>query len=411
MKDQRLKILIHDSDLAGYIEIENEVIQIYANPKKKSKPEFRIKKEEIPLFEKMFSVLSPREIFQNYSHGELSKFPDDVLNKIKTESEKNLTTSKSPDKPLEGIKIAIDPGHFSMDSEGAKIDERYMSVELDGEKINFFEADLSLATAKYLKSFLEKYGSEVFITRQERGKSSYGMFYEDWLKDLEKIKNCLEERFFYHEEFKNHSFENFYATNCDIRNRAKMINAFHPDLTIIIHFNVDDFRNGLPSDKNYSLIFVPGSFLADELRNKMDRIQFLRLFLTSHLQDSILLSEKIEKQFNEYLKVPPLPQKLETEIIPTYTKHCVFVQDGIWARNLSLTRLVHSPLAYTEVLYQNNREELKNLSNLTEEIDGMKTSKRIKGAATAHFYGIVEYLHAKGNIDDVSKERLLKDKF
>lgn len=410
VKDQRLKYLIKDNSLANYLEIEDNTIKVYPNPHNNRKPEFVIHQDEFPVFRKMFSVLSPKEIFKNYSKGSVSNFDKASLEKIKSyeEGEKILGDSEQP---LKGLKIAIDPGHFSKSLEGATVDERYNLVNLDGEEIKFFEADLTLATAKYLKSFLEHFGANVLVTREKRGESSYKMRYEDWIEDADKIKECLKERFQYNEEFKHHSLEHFYSTNCDLRNRAKIINAFHPDFSIVIHYNVDDVRMGLPTDENYSLVFVPGSFLFDELRNKMDRIQFLRLLVTNHLQDSISLAENIEKQFQNFLKVPPLPQNLNEYEMPGYVRNCIFIKDGILARNLSLTKLIHSPVAFTEVLYQNNREELINLSNLTEEIDGMKTSTRVKNASLAHFYGIVNYLADKGMISKEIQKQLLQEKF
>jgi len=68
------------------------------------------------------------------------------------------------------------------------------------------------------------------------------------------------------------------------------------------------------------------------------------------------------------------------------------IEEGIYARNLALTRLVHCPLSYGETLIQNNIDECLNLARTDFVISGMRCSSRIKEVAEAYFEGIKSYL-------------------
>lgn len=74
---------------------------------------------------------------------------------------KNPVKAKGNDLPLSGIKIALNPGHGH--GTGA-LGPAYT--------YGFTEDELNLDTSKLVKSYLEKYGAEVYMTRQEPGKTT-----------------------------------------------------------------------------------------------------------------------------------------------------------------------------------------------------------------------------------------------
>ena len=74
--------------------------------------------------------------------------------------------------------------------------------------------------------------------------------------------------------------------NKDFVARANRINAFKPDLTLVIHYNASegsqryDDKYLPPVKENYSMVFVPGSFLGFEVDGKDEvdqRFELLRL--------------------------------------------------------------------------------------------------------------------------------------
>lgn len=69
----------------------------------------------------------------------------------------------------------------------------------------------------------------------------------------------------------------------------------------------------------------------------------------------------------------------------------ILIADGIYCRNLALTRRVHGPLCYGETLIQNNPEEAKRLAQENFSSNGIMISSRIAEVARAYFRGICEY--------------------
>lgn len=286
---------------------------------------------------------------------------------------------------LAGVKIAIDPGHYG--GLYAQLEERYIDIadpNKEGGKIQFDEGTLSFLTASYLKELLEKEGALVLLTREGIGKGAAKDDFFDWLKKnphhwtgtpLPKI-------------FRS------YFNPLDLRARAEKINQFQPDLTIIIHFNSHQEMADLPSNHfttmvNFNLVFVPGAFCKKELSDQDSRYEFLRLICSQDLEDSLQLSRHLLSRFTKRLNVAVVQ---DSDEISYLNRVCIKLEEGIYARNLALTRLVHGPICYGETLIQNNLEECQSLTKKDFQIQGVPCSSRLKEVAEAYFEGIKSYL-------------------
>jgi N-acetylmuramoyl-L-alanine amidase len=291
---------------------------------------------------------------------------------------------------LMGAKIAIDPGHFG--GIYAELEERYIAISQEktknGQAIWFCEGDLTYLTALALKCLLEQEGAEVMMTRAGFGKGAIEEDFSSWLQKHPGIE----------EQFSSLSkcFRSCYNKE-DLQIRAEKINAFSPDITVVIHYNAhltdsEKKAHSIFSQTNYNLAFIPGAFCAEELKEKRDRYEFLRLLVTDHIEESTELSRHILTQFVEQLEVPLIAQDEKT----SYTDSvCLFQEEGIYCRNLLLTRLVHTPICYGETLVQNNEEEVYRLSSEDGRIMGVVCPKRIEQVAEAYFEGIKQYYRAK----------------
>jgi N-acetylmuramoyl-L-alanine amidase len=287
-------------------------------------------------------------------------------------------------KSLNGVKIAIDPGHFG--GMFAVLERRYVSLPAEKSKTNqpicFHEGDLTYLTALKLKSLLEADGALTLVTRPGIGQ---GAIDEDFFKWLEKhfdLKKNITSMF---------DLFSFYNKD-DLKVRAKKINNFCPDITIIIHYNAhltdqEKDQKTLVTQSNYNLTFIPGAFCANELKNTEDRYEFLRLIVTEDIKESLKLSECIVKEFAKQLNVPLISETEKT----SYRNACLIQKPGIYCRNLVLTRFVHSPVCYGETLIQNNEKEIYRLSAHDISIGGIPCSKRIEEVAQAYFKGIKKY--------------------
>lgn len=292
------------------------------------------------------------------------------------------------DNSLKNIKIAIDPGHFGGDLaelEGGNV--KIPAEKTDkNQPISFNEGTLTYLTAIALKSLLEAEGAIVFITRPDIGRGAIKESFPKWLEKhplLLKSGDSLSKIFrkYYNQE--------------DLIARARDINAFAPDITIIIHYNshltdLEKKHKALLTKSNFNLVFIPGAFCLNELNKIEDRYEFLRLIVTDDIEQSLKLSQQIIFEFVDKLNVPVISDNEKTSYID---KTC-FIQPGIYSRNLVLTRLVHSPLCYGETLVQNNENEIYRLS-CSDIQEGQAYPKRINEVAQAYFAGIKNYFKLK----------------
>lgn len=301
-----------------------------------------------------------------------------------TDSGTTATFKKKHDN-FNDLRVAIDPGHFG--GAYAELEERYVTIPStqtrNHQPIHFHEGDLTYFTALELARLLRKDGVIVYITRPGIGQGAIKEDFFSWVAthDISPTHASLSQ-----------IFRCEYNVE-DLKERAKCINAFHPDLTIVIHYNAhvtdeEKQKKTRVSQSNYNLAFVPGAFCIGELCQERDRYEFLRLLLSDDVEESIKLSESITQQFTKYLRVPSISMDEKT----SYTdRACLIQRPGIYSRNLVLTRFVHGPICYGETLIQNHEQEIYNLSDWSDSVDGMACPRRIKEVANAYFRGIQEY--------------------
>lgn len=362
------KYLVNDTALNNYFSIDSVAVKIFASPssKKNNTPEISI--------------------------------PIDSIAKYNQYLKPSLANG------LKGMRIAIDPGHVASNMEEAVMEKKFLKIKKESspalkQDVSLFESQLTLATALLLKQQLEAQGAIVFLTRNTLGETAFGKTFKQWLKD--DFKRTVDSVFAQNELDKKDYvflttkasgkdiFRKFFS-NLDNKERARKINAFNPDITIIIHFNVDETNTGWkkPSNKNFNMVFVPGAFNAKELDRPADRVDFLRLLTHNNIEASILLSSILIKNFEKYLNIPSA-QLSDADYLKKYCKPTAY--QGVFCRNLALTRLVNSPIAYGETLYQDNIIELEKLANCEFTINEIPYSNRIKQVTDAYFNGILEY--------------------
>ena len=314
--------------------------------------------------------------------------------------EKLLYSKKDSVKTIRTYKIALDPGHIGGDIEIAKMEKKWVEMKTNPargikEPIQLIEGNLTLATAKILKKKLEAEGATVMLTRNEMGISAFGINYEKW-KDslfLRSVDSAYtrgdisfeEKNFLIVKANDTEIFRRFFLQE-EMRERARKINEFHPDLTLIIHYNVDETNTNWnkPTKKNFNMAFVGGSFTEDELDKPEARIDFLRLLLMEDIEKSIEFSKYIVESLVQQTNVPAA---LDSNAV--YLKdNCMQTNaNGVFCRNLALTRMVKGTLCYGESLYQDNIYECKALSQ--------KDSNRVEEVAEGYFQGIINYVKSK----------------
>ena len=389
------KYLDKEKALSSYYSFNDEGIYLYASlaDKQNKKPEFKIFWNELQATKALFYLKSNKEIESILKVKKETPFSSELTEEW-TNNYGELPIKK---RNLRGVKIAIDAGHLAGDMATAKLEKKFISMKANPatglqHDVEIIEGELTLTTAKLLKQKLEAEGAIVMLTRDSSNNSAFGKTFENWLTN--DFKNSVEasfkssaitetEKIFLLTKAAKKDIFRDYFSGLDMRERANKINLFRPDITVVIHYNVDEKNTGWikPSVKNYNMVFTGGSFMKDELKITESRVQFLRLLITDAIINSVELSERLIKNFKDNLQVPSaLPGDADY-----LNKSCMYTEKpGIYNRNLTLTQLIHGTTAYCETLYQDNIKECILL-------DEKATPERISQVADAYYKGIKEY--------------------
>jgi N-acetylmuramoyl-L-alanine amidase len=318
------------------------------------------------------------------------------------------------------VVVAIDPGHFAKNFTQAIREDKYVKMhgaDLGVAKdINFYEADLADITAAIAKLELEKLGARAFLTKgmgeNSLGKSFHDWYVKDYKGDLQKYYNDgdvtkTDYETYLHSD-SNALFNTFYRF-VEFRKRIDLINSSDPTMTIIIHYNAaeggkrdaDGFLK--PVQKNYSMAFVPGAFSGYELRRYAEKLDFLRLLMSPDLNKSMRLAHLILEQEN-LIGVPPV-QNDQHVLDERYCSRTDY--DGVYCRNLAMTRTVRGPLVYLEALLQDNEKEAVELAKRDYAFDHpsygkMMVPKRCYEVAMCIVKGVTNWLEENKSYSSIS---------
>jgi len=360
----------------------------------------KVSSEGIFLNWQQVQVLAP--FISTISEPELKKLVIDKKDSLLYFIQKDSIQKRNTPHSLKSMKIAIDPGHIGGAYPMGETESRCMTLAIDStQRIQLIEGNLTFFTAVLLKHMLDSMGAQTMLTRTDTGISGLGITFAQWKKEI-KNKKYLDSL------INNHliSEKNIHLLNAhladktlfsnvfgsvDMAARAGKINAFQPDITVIIHYNVNEKNTGWShtTDKDYVMAFVPGCITADNLKTLPGKLIFLRLLLSPDIEQSVRLSSDVARNISTTLNIP-LAQKTDATYL---TEHCLSTPaEGIYSRDLALTRLIKGPLVYGEPLYQDNAQECILLTAKTDTFSGYLVSKRIELVALAYYKGILEYL-------------------
>jgi N-acetylmuramoyl-L-alanine amidase len=249
-----------------------------------------------------------------------------------------------PDKPLAGLKIAIDPGHIG--GAFAKIEERWFQVE-SGTPV--MEGELTLRTARHLKTRLEALGAKVDLVRAKNAPVSTGdtMEFETYARTKlhsgspEDVRT-LAERLFYR--------------TAEIRARAAIINdELEPDLVLCLHFNAENWggsaSNPRLSGKNHFHLLLNGAYTPAEIAHDDERFEMLQRLLQGIHQEELAIARTLAPVFAAETGLPPYAYKPDSSRALPLGK-----SPYIWARNLLANRLYRCPVLFLEPYVMNSKE-------------------------------------------------------
>ena len=263
-----------------------------------------------------------------------------------------LPPMTNPDRPLEGVKIAIDPGHIG--GNWAVMEERNFQPE-SGPPVR--EGELTLITARLLQTMLMEQGATVFLVRnrnepvtEQRPKDFVALARQELTAmgidpDNPPNKSPINTVRWQSEKL-------FYRT-AEIRARAKLVNeSIHPDVVVCLHFNASGSSWGAPgkpnySDQNHLHILINGGFGLDELVLDDQRQEMLLKLLSGVLEEELGLAVSIADSLASTTGLPPFIYQSGAVPMPT--------SPYVWGRNLLANRLYACPVVYCEPFVMNNQ--------------------------------------------------------
>jgi N-acetylmuramoyl-L-alanine amidase len=307
---------------------------------------------------------------------------------------------------LQGKKIAIDPGHFAHNLTVAKMESKYVSSLYEGKQAHIYEADLTAQTAWILQKMLEEKGAQVLLTRK-LGTSSLDVNFEEWFKKsrigaLQKLKaeGGISEKEF-DELYKSKNKSLWYKKvfrKLEFDQRVEKINKFNPDISVFIHYNIDE-NNHPNSDgnmylhiQNYSMVFIPGAFAHTEIIDNWEKIRALYWMLTPNFKSSIQASKMLQSEFEQNLGVLAVTAENELNYLKKYSVN-IENYPGLYARNLYLTRYINSPLIFGESLLQDNVLEFSRLIQKDTVFNEIPISSRLLENAQAYFNALSTFFN------------------
>jgi N-acetylmuramoyl-L-alanine amidase len=278
--------------------------------------------------------------------------------------------TKPMDKPLLGLKIAIDPGHIG--GKWGEIEERSTPYR-DLGRIQ--EGDMNLITATILEKKLNDLGAEVLLTRHEtepvtpmRPENLLDEAREYYLSkrpELSQLSVADQIRSIGMDRL--HLRANFlFVRKYEFMARAAKIRAFHPDLTVVLYINAtpsSEWSRLIGVDQN--IFFIHGSYTKEEAQDPTQQIRLVYKILDRVTPIEYEVATAIAQSFTQTTGIKPVPY-----MDSTTTRAIDPTNPYVVARNLGANRYYDGPVVTTEPYFMNNRTIARRL--LAGDYDGLR---------------------------------------
>jgi len=257
-----------------------------------------------------------------------------------------------PARPLQGIRIVIDPGHIG--GKWADMEERSV---IWGNNPVIREGDKNLMVARLLKARLESAGAEIYMTHEKPEpvtSSRPGDFVEEarnYVYAQHNVTNeFTEKRKTYFKKLINWRAELYFYRRAEIAQRVENIrNEFLPDLNLCNHFNATE-RSGAKEvvKDNRHAFFVNGCYGPDEVVNPMTRFFMFSKLLEQPLEIEMNVADAVTERMLKTARLPPVKYGRE--------KYQCRINSNpyLYARNLAASRQYPGPCVILEPFYMNN---------------------------------------------------------
>lgn len=303
------------------------------------------------------------------------------------------------DRPLEGLHIALDPGHLG--GKWARMEERWFRIN-DSKPV--MEGEMTLRVAQKLAPRLEALGATVSFVRRTTNpvtKETARSLRDVARKELTR-RGVSQIRETYSDptdptrsQTVQWESELLFYRASEIRARARVVNdELKPDLVLCLHFNAEPWGNpDRPDlvDKNHLHFLVNGCYSAAELAYDDIRFGMMEKLLNRTARESIELSDAVARAMAEATGLPPYEYPGKNAIHIGETGY-------VWARNLLANRLYLCPVVYAEPYVMNSRTVFERVQagdyTGEREIDGVMRPSIFEEYTRGLVKGLVAYFRS-----------------
>ena len=311
-------------------------------------------------------------------------------------------------KPLSGLKIALDPGHLG--GQWAKLEERWFQ---NGSSTPVAEGDLALRVAQLLAPRLRDLGADVVFVRSKPGpvtnfrpselkaQASASLLDRGVMNILPSFSGPADPKREFSVDWEADRL--FYRIG-EIHARAGVVNdQLKPDLVLCLHFNAEPW--GDPSKPtlvkaNHFHLLVNGAYSLAELAYDDERLAMLIKLLSRVYPEELGWAESIGQSLAAVTGLPPYSYATPNARRAGNTG-CV------WARNLLANRLYECPVIYIEPYVMNNEEVFARIQ--AGEYEGLRNFGGVmrpniyEEYVTGVAYGLAEYCRANRGKNSAQK--------
>lgn len=240
-------------------------------------------------------------------------------------------------RPMAGVRVALDPGHIG--GGWARMEQRW--YQPPDEPTQVMEGEMTLITARVLKTSLEALGATVTLVRDATEPVTATR-----PEDYTNLVNSPQQA------------ELYFYRKAEIRARADKVNSvIQPDLVVCLHFNAEPW--GEPgkvtfTEVNHLHLIVNGHYSREELLLDDVRFEMLQRAFQASEREELRLADAVSKAMASATGLPPYDY--EAGHMSGNAHRPLPENPYVWARNLMANRLYQCPVVFTEPYVMNNRD-------------------------------------------------------
>jgi N-acetylmuramoyl-L-alanine amidase len=290
-----------------------------------------------------------------------------------------------PDRPLDGLHIALDPGHIG--GSWAVMEARHFRI---GKSKPVREGEMTLRVAQRLEKLLRAQGAKVSLVRKSLSPTTdkRPSFFSKLLKKDEEGSKLDGAR------LKSQSELLFYRVS-EIRARADLVNRkIQPDMVICLHFNAEEWgdpEKPTLSKENHLHLLVNGCYHASEIAKDDIRFEMLIQTFGGMVNASLPASEAVARSFAKTTQLPPYTYKGRNAAR-------IGTSGYVWTRNLLANRLYRVPTLFLEPYVMNSQSVWERIQagdyEGTKTVGGLQQLSIFREYAEAVANGIVEHVRS-----------------